>query len=148
MFCFLECKIRGFKIYKNVHNVQNFVYNYKNKYFDFKSAWNPYIYWIWYFITVSWQNNYKVLAKVWNSIKLGICGLFEPLFDNRCPREKNTQKSKLLLDKAFWQRNRNSNFCILIFVLILVVKNWINAQKQRPSGIKQEGRKNAIFSYR
>ena len=38
MFCFLECKIRGFKTYKNVHNVQNFVYNYKNKYFDSKST--------------------------------------------------------------------------------------------------------------
>ena len=30
--------------HKNVHNVQNFVYNYKNKQFDFKSARNPYIY--------------------------------------------------------------------------------------------------------
>ena len=115
MFCYFECKNAGFQIYKNVHNVQNFVYNYKNKYFDSKSAWNPYIYWIWYFVTVSWQNNYKVLAKVWFPINLGICGLFEPLFDNRCPREKNTQKSKLLLDKAIWQRYQNSNFCILIF---------------------------------
>lgn len=36
-----ELKITKIAIYKNVHNVQNFVYNYKNNHFNFKSAKTP-----------------------------------------------------------------------------------------------------------
>ena len=59
---------RKLVIYKNVHNVQNFVDNYKNKHFIFKNAESPDKYWIFHFVTVCWQNNYKMLDEIWKSM--------------------------------------------------------------------------------